>query len=428
MISDNTTECPFATTLARHVRAAREELTARWLERIGARVSIEPEHIFPSDPLLGHVHVLMDGIADYIEDPTDEITADVPVIAKAMQIGELRLQQGFDASEILKEYEILGGLLFHFAANVIRETGERCEPDELLACGHRLFRAVSVISQATTTQYLLVLGERVGEREERLRRFSRMITHELKNRVGAVIGAGQLLQESWVDQQERERFASMVLDNAQGIQKVLENLSALTRLDGDRRRQKNIRLPEAVQEVFRQLRDLARARDVQMRRSSDLPEVEVNAAAVELCLSNYLSNAIKYSDPRKHERWTAVEARVEEGGEQAEENGEQAEERGATSDLVVRVRDNGLGVPADKRDGLFQRFFRAHEAETSVEGTGLGLNLVQETVEALGGRAWVEFEGEGSTFAFALPCRRVSPTPAQPAPRDVAANAPQSTS
>jgi nitrogen-specific signal transduction histidine kinase len=66
--------------------------------------------------------------------------------------------------------------------------------------------------------------ERVGEREERLRRFSRMITHELKNRVGATLGAGQLLQEEWLGDDERRRFAAMVTENAQEIQKVLENL------------------------------------------------------------------------------------------------------------------------------------------------------------------------------------------------------------
>lgn len=427
MISDTHRECPLAATLARHIRAAREDLTARWLERIQARVSLEPERIFPSDELLGHVPVLMDGIADYIEDPSDEITADMPVIAKAMELGELRLKQGFDASEILKEYEILDGLLFHFAAQTIRETGETCELDELLVCGHRMSRAVSVISQATTTQYLLTLGERVGEREERLRRFNRLISHELKNRVGAVIGAGQLLQEEWVGDAERERFATMVVDNAQGIQKVIENLSALTKLDGDRRRQKNIRLPEAVQEVHRQLRELARARDVQLRRSSTLPDVEVNAAAVELCLSNYVSNAIKYSDANKQERWVVVEAEVssEAAYPEADDGGE------PWSELVLRVRDNGLGVPAEKRERLFERFFRAHEESTSVEGTGLGLSLVQETAEALGGRAWAEFEDDGSVFALALPCRRRAsdpPTTAarlRPGARDIAASSPQ---
>jgi signal transduction histidine kinase len=73
--------------------------------------------------------------------------------------------------------------------------------------------------------------------------------------------------------------------------------------------------------------------------------------------------------------------------------------------VVVRVSDNGLGVPREAREQLFHRFFRAHEATvTGEEGTGLGLSIVRETVEALGGRAWAEFPADGSVFAFAVPC------------------------
>jgi signal transduction histidine kinase len=71
------------------------------------------------------------------------------------------------------------------------------------------------------------------------------------------------------------------------------------------------------------------------------------------------------------------------------------------------VRDNGLGVPEEKRSHLFERFFRAHEqTQDSIEGTGLGLSIVKETVAALGGRAWAEFSPDGSAFFFSIPTRR----------------------
>ena len=55
----------------------------------------------------------------------------------------------------------------------------------------------------------------------------------------------------------------------------------------------------------------------------------------------------------------------------------------------------------------YERFYRAHgDALPGVEGTGLGLNIVRDTVAALGGRAWAEFPEKGSVFAFSLPCRR----------------------
>jgi signal transduction histidine kinase len=384
---------PFARHLAARILEAREELTRRWLDRIVARVSLDPHRVFPSEELLDHVPVLMDGIAAYVSDPAEEISADAPVIAKARELGELRFSQGFDAHEILREYEILGGVLFAFASEVADADPARCAAGDLLSTAHRLSRAISVVEQATTSHYLRVLGERVSEREEQLRRFNRMISHELKNRVGAVLGAGQLLQEDWLSGDDTRKFASIVADNAQEIQAVLSNLTTLSQLDGDARQQRNIRLPQAVAEVFRQLRDLASARGVQLVAAEGLPDVEVSAAAVELCLSNYVSNAIKYADPDSPTRRVDVSAAMEqsEGG----------------ADLVVRVRDNGRGVPAAERPHLFDRFFRGSGADVA-EGTGLGLNIVKETIESLGGRAWAEFDEDlpGSVFAFSLPSRR----------------------
>jgi Signal transduction histidine kinase len=77
-------------------------------------------------------------------------------------------------------------------------------------------------------------------------------------------------------------------------------------------------------------------------------------------------------------------------------------------ELIVRVHDNGVGVPVKARERLFEQFYRAHsETVTAAEGTGLGLSIVRETAESLGGRAWAEFPEEGGTvFAFCFPSRR----------------------
>ena len=178
------------------------------------------------------------------------------------------------------------------------------------------------------------------------------------------------------------------------MQGVLDNLVELSRLENDARQQRHVTLPAAASEVARQLRDSARAKGVELRIAPDIPAVEVNAAAVELCLSNLLSNGIKYADPAKHEKWVEVRA------------------RGATNTgdgvlVIVEVHDNGLGVPADKRAQLFQRFYRAHDdGSTGADGSGLGLSIVRDTAQSLGGSAWAEFHGDGAVFAFSIPVRR----------------------
>jgi signal transduction histidine kinase len=388
--------CPLATELANRIRAEREELTRRWLERIAARVAIDPNRVFPSEKLLDHVPILMEGIADYVENPAEEISADVPVIAKAMELGALRLDQGFDAHEILKEYEILGGVLFNFAIIEVEKSSTECSEVDVITFSHRLFRAISVIEQVTTSQYLRTMNEKVNDREEQLRRFNRMVSHELKNKVGAVLGAGELVREDWISEAEREKFIKIVIQNARALQQVLEDLTALSRLDGDARRQRNIMLPEAVNEVLRQQRELIRSREVEVDVDPGLPRIEVNAPTVELCLSNYLSNAVKYSNPDADRRWVRLSAVIE-----ALDESEQCA-------LIVRVQDNGVGVPEEAREKLFERFFRSDHTAAAIEGTGLGLSLVKETLEAIGGTAWAEFGDGTTTFAFSLPCRRRS--------------------
>jgi len=387
--------CPLAGDLARRLRAEQDTLTRRWLDRISQRVALDPNRIFPTDELLDHVPMLISGIAAYLEDPSQTVSADMPVIAKAMELGALRYTQGFDEYELLKEYEIFGGILFSFLSRAVDEIDRECSRQELILCAHRLYHAISLIQQATTVQFLALMKDRLSEREERLRAFNRSLTHELRNRIGATMGAGQLLQMPELANSEQERLVGIIVRNMESMRVALDNLLELSRLTNDARQHRHVLLPRAAAEVVRQLRELARSRGVQVTIDDALPQVEVNAAAVELCLMNYVSNALKYADASKNDRWVKIT------GYSTTASAE------APSQVIVEVRDSGLGVEPEKRARLFERFYRAGgNASSGIDGTGLGLSIVRETVESLGGRAWAEFTETESVFAFALPSRR----------------------
>jgi signal transduction histidine kinase len=389
--------CAVGPVLAGRLRSARDHIAARWLDRIAARVAIGRAAVFPTQELLDHVPLLIEGIASFLESSESDIDADVPVIAKARELGAMRHEQGFDAYQILKEHQLLGSIILAFVEEVVEEVDVPCTRRELVGCFRRLQEAMEIVRQATTSHFLQLSSERVRDREERLRRFNRMVSHELRNRIMAIGGAANLLEEVWLDQEKRSRFIRMVIENGAAVNQVLENLEALSRLESDSRQHRNVLLPEAAAEVVRQLRSQAEARDVDVRVADDLPAIEVNAAAVELCLANYVSNAIKYSDRRKSVRTAVI------SGEFRPRSAS-----GLGGELVVRVHDNGIGVPPAARERIFQHFYRAHDTTvTEATGTGLGLSIVRETAESLGGGAWAEFPEDGTTvFAFSLPSRR----------------------
>ena len=108
-----------------------------------------------------------------------------------------------------------------------------------------------------------------------------------------------------------------------------------------------------------------------------------NSIRLGQVFSNLIENASKYS---------ADEAKIE---VVLETQGDQ---------VVCHVKDNGIGIPIEEQQHIFDRFYRVSGVAGDYDGTGLGLNIVKSIVEAHGGRVWVESTpGKGSTFTVVLP-------------------------
>jgi len=132
---------------------------------------------------------------------------------------------------------------------------------------------------------------------------------------------------------------------------------------------------------------MAEARGVAITIADGLPSITIEVARLELILLNLLSNGIKYSDPAKAVRY------IEVGGDPTV---------AADGSWTISIRDNGLGVPHELQPAIFDRFFRAHEhldTKLGVSGSGLGLSIVVDCVDALGAAIGFESEpGQGTTF------------------------------
>jgi two-component system, OmpR family, phosphate regulon sensor histidine kinase PhoR len=157
-------------------------------------------------------------------------------------------------------------------------------------------------------------------------------------------------------------------------------------------------LSRQVVDVMEQLLPQIEARQQELRLS--IPE-EVTAVGhpdrIKQALLNLVGNAIKYTPPKGRIEIMVAEAPASQYPQAA----------AATSDrlIVVRVTDNGIGIPADSLPFLFDKFYRVRNAQTeSIQGTGLGLAITRSIIETHDGRIWVEsVEGQGSSFVFYLP-------------------------
>lgn len=145
-------------------------------------------------------------------------------------------------------------------------------------------------------------------------------------------------------------------------------------------------LATIIGEAVMDLEEKAKAKEItlQISLSQALPPVMGNPIRLGQVVANFVDNAIKF---------TSKEGTVTVSAQEIE------------SEVVVEVRDTGIGIAPEDQAHVFEKFYRAKSAEASqIEGTGLGLAIVKSIVEGHGGRVWVESDlGQGSTFGFALP-------------------------
>jgi signal transduction histidine kinase len=380
----------FGRAIAARMHAEHRTLAARWLARLDELLPVSEAEVFPTASLLDHIPALISEIAGVLADGEgDEFAANSFVLDKARQLGELRYDQQASVHQLLREYRVLAGILVTFVEQETRGLGD-VPPCEVIAVLGRVSQAVSVLQQATVETFIAKYTARIDEQRRRLESFNSLVSHELRQPIGALQFAFRLA-ESARDPETRAGYRDVVDRNLTRLVRMTDQLAMMSRLkpSGDTAQTQLLPLELVAREVARQLRDMAERRAVEICIPDGLPVVEVDVAAMELILVNLVANAIKYSDPAKPARRVEINA----------------DSDAAACRLIVR--DNGMGIAPEDLPRIFDRAFRAHahrDRELGTDGFGLGLAIVRDCIVDQGGEVAVESRvGEGTTFTVTLP-------------------------
>lgn len=255
----------------------------------------------------------------------------------------------------------------------------------------------STIVQDTgfVTGYIAVLHDVTEQQQiERERReFVANVSHELRTPLTSMNSYIEALEEgAWRDESIAPQFLSVTREETERMIRLVNDLLHLSKMDNETETitKEIVDFNMFINKIIN--RHEMAAKDTTFVR--DIPRetifTEVDPDKMTQVFDNVITNAMKYSRGEKR-----VEFHVKHNP--------------VHSRLTIRIKDNGIGIPINKVDKIFDRFFRVDKARTrKMGGTGLGLAISKEIVEAHNGRIWANsVERQGTSIFITLPCEKI---------------------
>ena len=273
-----------------------------------------------------------------------------------------------------------------------RRPGGSFEEIELSGLGDSRRHWLMRVGELADAQRLIRFVDRSEARAAEQMRvdFVANASHELRTPLATLVGYTETLREraAEIDPETRERFLSIVHDEALRMQRVVEDLISLSRIEAERFvvPTEAVSLEPVIDQALAAMQRVAdeRGSPLQRRVAPGLPPVAADRGQLAQLLDNLLTNALRYGDPGTP---VVVSAGHEEGM------------------VRLSVADRGEGIPPEHIARVTERFYRVDTSRSrSIGGTGLGLSIVKHIVERHRGRLTIDSrQGHGTTVHVSLP-------------------------
>jgi signal transduction histidine kinase len=218
--------------------------------------------------------------------------------------------------------------------------------------------------------------------------FVSIASHELRTPLTAIMGFAELLRKRNPPEETRKRWIKNIIDNGQIITDMADDLLSVSRIQTGKIGMKleKVNISGILEKWFAFAKETTDKHELVLEKEAGLPDAVVDRDKFGQIVWNLLSNAIKYS-PKGGQITLAAHKEISGRG------------------IVVSVADHGLGIGPEDRESLFTTFHRIDRPETlGIRGIGLGLYIVKEWTEEMGGDIRLESElNKGSTFYISIP-------------------------
>lgn len=223
--------------------------------------------------------------------------------------------------------------------------------------------------------------------------FVSTISHEFKSPLSSIRQLAEMLQSGRVpSENRRQEYYDVLVEQSERLTLLIDNVLDFAKIEEGRKKFdfQTLDIGSLLQKILSVIQDQVRHKDfiIQLEIEKPLPVIQADKESITQAITNLIDNAVKYSGEARN---IIVRAFTEENY------------------LIITVKDFGIGIKKEEVDKIFERFYRGGDELTrTVKGSGLGLTLVKQIVEAHHGKVYVKSNpGKGSTFSIRLPLQLI---------------------